>query len=215
MGLCWFVFHAFFKKTFQVTNVTPRFCKCSILTVGRTPLKEPFRGMIRQVFGAFVVAFLFLTIVPSGFLPWEIQVAFPGESQLWQWQSFYPAYSACWTFRCFHNPPNSDMDYKIFKVCTVGNACDCTQGCTTNTVRESALKVDSGRKNPLPHQGIKLASAACRSDALWTELHPRPPSIGVCVAKVTVPRTPRWQLAIISNHSSFKTMLLLTLLLQC
>ena len=23
-------------------------------------------------------------IVPVGFLPWEIQIAFPGESQLWQ-----------------------------------------------------------------------------------------------------------------------------------
>ena len=38
--------------------------------------------------------------------------------------------------------------------------------------RESALKADSGRKNPLPHQGIEPASAACRSGALPTELHP-------------------------------------------
>ena len=35
-------------------------------------------------------------IVPMGFLPWEIQVAFPGESQ--QQQSHYPAYGACWVF---------------------------------------------------------------------------------------------------------------------
>ena len=43
------------------------------------------------------------------------------------------------------------------------------------TVRKSALKVDFGRKknNPLPHWGIELASVACQSDTLPTELHPR------------------------------------------
>ena len=54
----------------------------------------------------------------------------------------------------FHNPPNSDtdyrimdsdMDYRIFKFCTYVNASDCTRKCTDN-VRESALKVDSGEK---------------------------------------------------------------------
>ena len=40
------------------------------------------------------------------------------------------------------------MDYGIFNVRTDVNACDCTQECA-DTVRESALKVDSGRKkNP-------------------------------------------------------------------
>ena len=39
------------------------------------------------------------------------------------------------------------MDYGIFNVRTDVNACDCTRGCT-NTERESALKVDSGRKIP-------------------------------------------------------------------
>ena len=43
----------------------------------------------------------------------------------------------------------------------------------TDTVRESALKVDS-EKNPLPHRGIEPASAACRSDTLRTELDPHP-----------------------------------------
>ena len=47
-------------------------------------------------------------------------------------------------------------------------------GCT-DTVRESALKVD-WEKNPLPHRGIEPASAACRSDALPTELTPPPPT---------------------------------------
>ena len=44
-------------------------------------------------------------------------------------------------------------------------------GCT-DTAREFAPKGDSGEKNPLPHQGIEPASAACRSDTLPTELHP-------------------------------------------
>ena len=41
-----------------------------------------------------------------------------------------------------------------------------------DTLTESALEVGSGEKNPLPHRGIEPASAACRSDALPTELHP-------------------------------------------
>ena len=39
------------------------------------------------------------------------------------------------------------MDYRIFNVRTDVNACDCTRGCM-DTARESALKVDSGRKIP-------------------------------------------------------------------
>ena len=69
----------------------------------------------------------------------------PGESQLGQ--SRYPAYDTCWVCLCFYNPPNSDMDYRIFNVRTDVNACDCARGCT-DTVRESALNVDSGRKIP-------------------------------------------------------------------
>ena len=76
-------------------------------------------------------------IVPMGFLQWEIQVAFPWESQ--PRQSRFPTYGACWMFYCFHNPSNSDMDYRIFNVCTDVHACD-------YTVKESVLKVDSGRK---------------------------------------------------------------------
>ena len=39
------------------------------------------------------------------------------------------------------------MDYRIFNVHTDVNACNCTQGCM-NTVRDPAVKVDSGRKIP-------------------------------------------------------------------
>ena len=60
-------------------------------------------------------------------------------------ESHYLIYGACWAFSCFHNSPNSDTDDRIFHVHTDVNACDCTRGCT-DTVRESALKVDSGSK---------------------------------------------------------------------
>ena len=50
-------------------------------------------------------------------------------------------------------------------------------GSCTDTVRESALKVDSGRKIPFRTEEIEPASAACRSDVLPTELHPRPPPV--------------------------------------
>ena len=62
-------------------------------------------------------------------------------------ESRYPTDSACWMFQCFHNPPKSGIDCKIFNVHTDANACDCTWG-YTDTVRESALTVDSGRKIP-------------------------------------------------------------------
>ena len=62
-------------------------------------------------------------------------------------ESCYLIYGACWVFLCFCNAANSDFGYKVFNVCTDVNACDCTQGCT-NTVRDCALKVDSGRKIP-------------------------------------------------------------------
>ena len=81
-----------------------------------------------------------------GFLPWEMQFAFPRECQL-RLESHYPTYSACWVFQCFHNPPNSDMDCRIFNMRTDVNASNYTRGCT-DTVRESALKVDYGRKIP-------------------------------------------------------------------
>ena len=63
------------------------------------------------------------------------------------------------------------MDYRIFNVRTDINARDRTQG-FTDTVRESTLKVDSKKKNPLLHQGIEPVLATCQSNARPTELHP-------------------------------------------
>ena len=73
----------------------------------------------------------------------------------------------------FHNPPKSEMDYMIFNVDTDVNACDCIRGCT-DTIRESALKFWLWEKHPLLHKRIQSVLAACRSDALPTELHPHP-----------------------------------------
>ena len=63
------------------------------------------------------------------------------------------------------------MDHGIFNVRKDVNVCDRTRR-YTDTGRESAKKVDSGRKIPCRTQGIKPASAACRSDALPGQLHP-------------------------------------------
>ena len=59
----------------------------------------------------------------------------------------YPTYGTSWVFKFFRNPPNSNMGYGIFNMRSDVNACDCNRG-LTDTVRESALKVDSGRKIP-------------------------------------------------------------------
>ena len=68
---------------------------------------------------------------------------------------------ACWLFLRCHNPPNSDMDCRIFIVRTDGNAWNRTQ----DTKRESALKVQ-WEENPFPHWRIEPASVAWQSDAL-------------------------------------------------
>ena len=86
-------------------------------------------------------------IVPVRFLPWENRVAFPRGKPA-ATESRYTPDCAYWVFQCFHNPPNSDMDYSIFNVHTDVNACDCTRVCA-DTARESKLKVDCGRKIPL------------------------------------------------------------------
>ena len=56
-------------------------------------------------------------------------------------ESHYPTCYACWVSECFHNPPNSDMDYRFFNMRTDVIACDSTWSCM-DTTREPALKVD-------------------------------------------------------------------------
>ena len=104
------------------------------------------------------------------FLPWEIWVAFPIESQLPQSHATQPnVLSGCfsvsiiqwtltWTTGCFN-------------VCTDVSACEHMgvyghhkRVCTENLLWE---------KNPLPHLGIEPASAVWRCDALtiWATSH--------------------------------------------
>ena len=79
--------------------------------------------------------------------------------------SRYPIYSAYWVLQCFHSPPNSYMNYRIFNVRTDVNKCDCTWGCT-DTRKRVCTEGWLWEKNPLPHRGIEPASAAWRPDAL-------------------------------------------------
>ena len=63
--------------------------------------------------------------------------------------------------------------FGIFNVCTGFDAGNGTQELCTNVVGESALIVDAGRKNLLPHMGLEPMSALClafQSDAVPTEL---------------------------------------------
>ena len=78
----------------------------------------------------------------------------------------------CMLVVCFHNPPNIDMYYRTFNVCTDVNACDCARGCTDTRV---CTESSPWEKNALPHRRIEPASAACRSHALtnWATFHPR------------------------------------------
>ena len=95
--------------------------------------------------------------------------------------SRYPTYGACWLFKCFHNPLNSDSDCRIFDVCTDVNACDWTRGCT-GTLRESAQKVDSGRKIPCCTGELNLRQQ-CGGQMLY-QLNYTPPVSYVCLKEI-------------------------------
>ena len=64
-------------------------------------------------------------IVPMGFLPWEIRIAFPGENQRRQSLDTLPSgHAGCFSVTVVHQT-SSDMDYGIFNVRAEVNACDC------------------------------------------------------------------------------------------
>ena len=67
---------------------------------------------------------------------------FPKDSKLQQ--SHYPTLtnkSACRVFSCFHNPPNSDMDYTGSLTCVRDHSCACvyTRGLGTHQQRVSTF----------------------------------------------------------------------------
>ena len=81
---------------------------------------------------------------PFGISSVGIQVAFPWESQLQRSRD---------TELAIHNPPNSDMDHRIFNLHTAINACVCTRGlyghrkrvCTENLLWEKILAAPGNR----------------------------------------------------------------------
>ena len=96
-----------------------------------------------QITSILFIYLFYDCIVPLGFLSWDIRIAFPRESRLRQSHATQPTVlSGCFSASIIHR-----VDYRIFNVCTDVNACDCTQVCR-DTRRESARKVDSGRKIP-------------------------------------------------------------------
>ena len=115
----------------------------------------------------------FNCLVPVGFLPWKIRVAFPGESQLRQSRATQPTlHAGCFSVSIIHRT----------LTWTIGSR-TCAQmlmhaiahgGCTdahNRVFTESWL----WEKNPLPHRGIEPASAAWRSDALTNWAASPPP----------------------------------------
>ena len=90
--------------------------------------------------------FFYYHVVPLKFPPWETRVVFPGESQQRQCRVTQPTvHAGCCNVSIQHR--TLTLDYMVFNVRTDVNACDCTWRCT-DTERESALKVDSGRQIP-------------------------------------------------------------------
>ena len=106
----------------------------------------------------FLTLLFYNCIVPMGFLPWEIRVAFPGKSQLRQSRATQPTVHA--------GSSGVSIIHRTLTWTTGSLTCAhmlmraIAHGGVRTHVRESALKVDSGRKNLLPHRGIELASAA-------------------------------------------------------
>ena len=90
-----------------------------------------------------------------------------------QWSSCsFCGYGACWRCLCCYNPLNSDMECSIFHVRTDVNACDCTEGCM-DTKRESALKVDSGKKSlAAPGNWTCASGLMVRCSTTWVTSHP-------------------------------------------
>ena len=81
-----------------------------------------------------------------GFPPWEIRVAFLGESQLRRSRATEPtAHAGCFSISIIHQTLTWATGYLQ---CAQMLMYAIAHGGCTHTERESALKVDSGRKIP-------------------------------------------------------------------
>ena len=58
-------------------------------------------------------------------------------------------FNACWVFSCFHNPPNTDMDYRIFNVRTSSFLCMRIHMRVGHINSESAQHFDSEELSPI------------------------------------------------------------------
>ena len=98
----------------------------------------------------------------------------------------------------------------IFNMHTDVNACDCTRGCTDN-VRESALKVDSGREKSLaaPGSSTRVSNVPAWRSINWAT----PQAVSACAvgwetfAKLWVSTTVSGNDLHMQSHASFYTLL--------
>ena len=146
-----------------------RFADISCISVTKEAEKTEAKS------GVYLFFTLFLKLNCSiGISPMEKSGCFPRAKPA-ATESRYPTYGACWVFQRFHNPPNSDMDYRIFNVhADVSDVCDLHTGVYGQTWKLYCTESWFWEINSLPHRGNEPASAACRSDTLPTELHPHP-----------------------------------------
>ena len=126
--------------TLSSTKTTP--CKQNVFSVA----SERTEQILYSKFSFYILFLILLQLYcPNRISPMGNSGCFPrGKPAVTE--SRFPTYDACWVFQCFHNPPNSDMDHRIFYERTYFNACDCTQG-GTDTLRESVLMLTLGEKS--------------------------------------------------------------------
>ena len=93
----------------------------------------------------------------SGCFPWEKPAAT---------ESRYSTYGVRWVCFCFHNAPNSDMDYRIFLTCAQMSMHAIAHWGVRTQIRESTLEVDSRRKIPC-YTGVSNLCQRCAGPTLY------------------------------------------------
>ena len=109
----------------------------------------------------------YICIVPTGFLLWEIRVAFPGESRLGQSRATQPMVHAGYFIISIIQRTLTGIRASL--TCEQMVMHKIAHGGARTHVRESALKT-----NPCRTGESNLRQTACRSDTLPTQLHPYP-----------------------------------------
>ena len=120
----------------------------------------------------FAPFFFSIFIFPMGFLPWEIRVAFPGESQLRRSCATQSMMHA----GCFymHNLPNSNMDNRIFNVHKDVNATIAHEGVRT-ALESLHWKLTLGEKSlAAPGNRTCVGGVPVRCCTNWATSPPHP-----------------------------------------